>query len=46
VDKLTDRDWLLFLLFQICKSNELRKKILNLPDNKITFARNTARNNI
>jgi hypothetical protein len=37
VDKLTGRDWLLFLLIQSCKSNELRKKILNLPDNKITL---------
>jgi hypothetical protein len=37
VDKLTGRDWLLFLLIQSCKSNELRKKILNLDDNKITL---------
>jgi hypothetical protein len=37
VDELTGRDWLLFLLIQSCKSNELRKKILNLPDNKITL---------
>jgi hypothetical protein len=36
VDELTGRDWLLFLLIQSCKSNELRKKILNLPDNEIT----------
>jgi hypothetical protein len=35
VDKLTGRDWLLFLLIQSCKSNELRKKILNLLDNEI-----------
>jgi hypothetical protein len=35
VDELTGRDWLLFLLIQSCKLNELRKKILNLPDNKI-----------
>jgi hypothetical protein len=35
VDELTGRDWLLFLLIQSCKSNELRKKILNLPDNEI-----------
>jgi hypothetical protein len=38
VDKLTGRDWLLFLLIQSCKSNELRKKILNLDDNEITLA--------
>jgi hypothetical protein len=37
VDELTGRDWLLFLLIQSCKSNELRKKILNMPDNEITF---------
>jgi hypothetical protein len=37
VDKLTGRDWLLFLLIQSSKSNELRKKILNLPDNEITL---------
>jgi hypothetical protein len=37
VDELTGRDWLLFLLIQSCKSNELRKKILNLPNNKITL---------
>jgi hypothetical protein len=37
VDKLTGKDWLLFLLIQSCKSNELRKKIPNLPDNKITL---------
>jgi hypothetical protein len=37
VDELTGRDWLLFLLIQSCKSNELRKKILYLPDNKITL---------
>jgi hypothetical protein len=37
VDELTVRDWLLFLLIQSCKSNELRKKILNLPDNEITL---------
>jgi hypothetical protein len=37
VDELTGRDWLLFLLIQSCKSNELRKKILNLPDNEITL---------
>jgi hypothetical protein len=37
VDKLTGRDWLLFLLIQSCKSNELRNKILNLPDNEITL---------
>jgi hypothetical protein len=35
VDKPTGRDWLLFLLIQSCKSNVLRKKILNLPDNEI-----------
>jgi hypothetical protein len=35
VDELTGRDWLLFLLIQSCKLNELREKILNLPDNKI-----------
>jgi hypothetical protein len=35
VDELTGRDWLLFLLIQCCKSNELRKKILNLPDKEI-----------
>jgi hypothetical protein len=38
VDELTGRDWLLFLLIQSCKSNELRKKILNLDDNEITLA--------
>jgi hypothetical protein len=38
VDKLTGRDWLLFRLIQSCKSNELRKKILNLDDHKITLA--------
>jgi hypothetical protein len=32
VDDLTGRDWLLFLLIQSCRSTELRKKILNLPD--------------
>jgi hypothetical protein len=37
VDELTGRDWLLFLLIQSCKSNELRKKILNMPDNEITM---------
>jgi hypothetical protein len=37
VDELTGRDWLLFLLIQSCKPNELRKKILNLPDNEITM---------
>jgi hypothetical protein len=37
VDELTGRDWLLFLLIQSCKSTELRKKILNLPDNEITL---------
>jgi hypothetical protein len=37
VDELTGRDWLLFLLIQSCQSNELRKKILNLPDNEITL---------
>jgi phage gp16-like protein len=37
LDKLTGREWLFFLLIQSCKSNELRKKILNLPDNKITL---------
>jgi hypothetical protein len=37
VDELTGKDWLLFLLIQSCKSNELMKKILNLPDNKITL---------
>jgi hypothetical protein len=37
VDELTGRDWLLFLLIQSCKSNELRKKILNLPNNEITL---------
>jgi hypothetical protein len=37
VEELTGRDWLLFLLIQSCKSNELRKKILNLPDNEITL---------
>jgi hypothetical protein len=37
VDELTGRDWLCFLLIQSCKSNELRKKILNLPDNEITL---------
>jgi hypothetical protein len=37
VEKLTGRDWLLFLLIQSCKSNELRKKILNLPNNEITL---------
>jgi hypothetical protein len=36
-DELTDRDWLLCLLIQSCKLNELRKKILKLPDNKITL---------
>jgi hypothetical protein len=35
VDELTGKDWLLFLLIQCCKSNELRKKILNLPDKEI-----------
>jgi hypothetical protein len=38
VDKLTGRDWLLFLIIQSCKSNELRKKILNLDDQEITLA--------
>jgi hypothetical protein len=37
VDELTGRDWLLFLLVQSCKLNELRKKILNLPDKEITL---------
>jgi hypothetical protein len=37
MDELTGRDWLLFLLIQSCTSNELRKKILNLPDNEITL---------
>jgi hypothetical protein len=37
VDKLTGRDWLLFLLIQSCKSNELRKKTLILPNNEITL---------
>jgi hypothetical protein len=37
VDELTGRDWLLFLLIQSCKSTELRKKILNLPDREITL---------
>jgi hypothetical protein len=37
VEELTGIDWLLFLLIQSCKSNELGKKILNLPDNKITL---------
>jgi hypothetical protein len=37
VDELTGRDWLLFLLIQSCKLNELMKKILNLPDNEITL---------
>jgi hypothetical protein len=37
VDDLTGRDWLLFLLIQSCKSTELRKKILNLPDREITL---------
>jgi hypothetical protein len=37
VEELTGRDWLLFLLIQSCKSTELRKKILNLPDNEITL---------
>jgi hypothetical protein len=37
VDDLTGQDWLLFLLIQSCKSTELRKKILNLPDTEITL---------
>jgi hypothetical protein len=37
VDELTGRDWLLFHLIQSCKSNELRKKIINLDDNEITL---------
>jgi hypothetical protein len=37
VDDLTGKDWLLFLLIQSCKSTELRKKILNLPDTEITL---------
>jgi hypothetical protein len=37
VDELTGRDWLLFLLIQSYKLNELWKKILNLPDNEITL---------
>jgi hypothetical protein len=37
VDKLTGIDWLLFLLIQSCKSNELRKNNFNLPDNEITL---------
>jgi hypothetical protein len=35
VDELTGRDLLLGRRIQSCKSNELGKKILNLPDNKI-----------
>jgi hypothetical protein len=37
VEELTGRDWLLFLLIQSCKSNKLRKKILNLDDTEITL---------
>jgi hypothetical protein len=37
LDELTGRDWLLFLLFQSCRSHELRKKMLNLDDDKITL---------
>jgi hypothetical protein len=37
VEELTGRDWLLFLLIQSCKLNELRKKILNLPNNEIAL---------
>jgi hypothetical protein len=37
VDELTGRDWLLFLLIQSCRSQELGKNILNLDDNEITL---------
>jgi hypothetical protein len=37
VDELTGSDWLLFLLIQSCRSHKLRKKILNLNDDKITL---------
>jgi hypothetical protein len=37
IDKLTGRYWLLFLLIQRCRSQELRKKILNLDDDEITL---------
>jgi hypothetical protein len=35
VDELTGRDWLLFLLIQSCRSQELRKKVFDLDNNKI-----------
>jgi hypothetical protein len=37
VDELTGRDWLLFILIQSCKSQELKKKIFDLDDNKVTL---------
>jgi hypothetical protein len=35
IDELTGREWLLFLLIQSCKSQDLRKKILSLDNNEI-----------
>jgi hypothetical protein len=38
IDELTGRDWILFILIQSCKSQELKKKIFDLDDNKVTLA--------
>jgi hypothetical protein len=37
IDKLTGRDWLLFILIQSCKSQELKKKIFDLDDDEVTL---------
>jgi hypothetical protein len=37
VDELTGRDWLLFILIQSCKSQELKKNIFNLEDDEVTL---------
>jgi hypothetical protein len=37
VDELTGRYWLLFILIQSCKSQELKKNIFNLEDDKVTL---------
>jgi hypothetical protein len=37
IDKLTGRDWLLFILIQSCKDPILKKKIFNLDDDKVTL---------
>jgi hypothetical protein len=37
VNELTGRDWLLFILIHSCKSQELKKKIFDLDDDKVTL---------